>query len=518
MLPTILVGLVLVWLCEAAEQFGLISELTHSALKALFWSAAMGALLYIGRRSQLPRGAMIALVCFAAFSLGDYALSLLEDIVPNQVPLIGRHGVLRNLTGKSLGAGWGGSIAFLFYALLRSYSGQTQALSATVARLQHEVEQRERSQHAAQESERQLRLVTDSIPAYVAYIDVGQKIRFLNKRNQEFKGLPQEEIVGRPLREVIGDARYEAIKPYIDVVLSGKAVTFEKSHDYPRHGARTVTSSFIPDVDEAGRVLGYYSVTIDVTELRASERQLRQLRDELLHAGRLSTMGEMAVGIAHELNQPLAAISTYCFAGRAVLQRSETPNEELQAILSKLEEQALRAGRIIERLRAMTRKTTSPRAAADVNRLVRDVVELTEAELRQQQIELVLNLGAQLPPVVVDVVQIQQVLLNLVQNAVDAMREAPPSRRRLEIETLVSGDACVEVVVRDSGCGISEEQERRLFSPFFTTKSNGTGMGLAISRSIVETHDGRIWVKRNAGQGVAVGFTLALGDEACLTS
>jgi two-component system sensor histidine kinase DctS len=516
MLATIVVGSALVWLSDMAEQVGLVNGLTESVLKSVFWGGAMGVLIYFGRRAELPLQAMIALVLCVVFTLGEFALSLMEDTLPNETLLVGRHGELHETARKTISAGWACSVGFLFYALLRSHGEQTRALSATVANLEHEVQRRMDSERAAQESERQLRLVTDGMPAHVAYVDADKHIQFVNKPYQQFKGLPLEAIVERSLCEVIGEDRYQAIEPHIERVLAGEPVTFEWTHHYPRHGKQTFTSSFIPDRDASGKVVGYYAVTIDVTQLRASEEQLQQLRDELVHAGRLSTMGEMAVGIAHELNQPLAAIASYCFACRQLLEQTDPGDEQLRRLLEKLEEQALRAGRIIRHVRVMTRKSATQRVAADVNRLVRDVVELMEAELRQQQIQLVLRLGDELPGVVVDVVQIQQVLLNLVQNAVDAMRHTEPSRRQLEVSTFLRGDDRVEVVVSDSGCGVSAEQERQLFAPFFTTKSNGTGMGLAISRSIVETHDGRIWVKRNRGGGVAICFTLALRNESCV--
>jgi len=516
MLATIVVGAALVWLSDMAEQLGLVNGLAESVFKSLFWGGAMGVLIYFGRRAEFPLQAMIALALCVTFTLGDYALSILEDTLPNETLLVGRHGALHEVARKTISAGWACSVAFLFYALLRSHGEQTRALSATVANLEHEVQQRILSQNAAQESERQLRLVTDSIPAHVAYVDADKRIQFVNKPYQQFKGLPLEAIVGCSLREVIGEDRYQAIEPHIERVLAGEPVTFEWTYDYPRHGKQTFTSSFIPDRDASGKVVGYYAVTIDVTQLRASEEQLQQLRDELVHAGRLSAMGEMAVGIAHELNQPLAAIASYCFACRQLLEQTDPGDEELRRLLEKLEEQALRAGKIVRHVRAMTRKSSTQRVAADVNGLVRDVVELMEAELRQHQIQLVFRLGDELPCAAVDVVQIQQVLLNLVQNAIDAMRDTEASHRRLEICTFLRGDDRVEVVVSDSGCGVSAEQERRLFATFFTTKSNGTGMGLAISRSIVETHDGRIWVKRNCGGGVAMCFTLALRNESCV--
>jgi PAS domain S-box-containing protein len=452
---------------------------------------------------------ILALVCFAVFSVSDLGLSLIRDLpIPDDLPLLGRHGLLQDVTRKALGAGWACSLAFIFYLLIRLLADQAATLRRTIAELEH-------GARVARDSERQLRLVTDNIPAYIAYIDAHERIRFVNKRNQEFKGLPLEEIVGQPLREIVGATRYASIKPHVDTVLSGQAVTFERTHDYEQHGTRTITCSFIPDLDDAGEVVGYYSVTIDVTDLRGSERQLQRFREELVHAGRLSTMGEMAAGMAHELNQPLAAIASYCFVARQTLERRGEDDDALISLLGKLEEQALRAGRIIERLRALTRKTASQRVEVGINRLIREVVELAESELRQQEIQLHLDLDENLPEVLVDVVQIQQVLLNLVQNAIDAMLETERSRRRLEIRAYRSECNRVEVVVSDTGQGVSSEEETQLFTPFYTTKSNGTGMGLAISRSIIETHDGRIWLKRNAERGVAVCFTLAVGSEAC---
>lgn len=516
MLAAMLAGCVLIFLTDTAEQLGLVSELAHDVVKTATWSVIVGILLWMGYRSALPLGMIIALLSFAVFSVGAFALSLVRDLpIPRDLPLLGRGAPMHDVTTKFFSTGWAISLAYLFYRLICMLAEQTRALAGSITRLEHEIAERENIARLAQESERKLRLVTDRIPAYIAYIDAQQRIRFVNKQDPEFDGLPQEQIVGRSVHEVIGEKRYASVKPHVDAVLGGRAVTFEKTLDNGREGTRTITSSFIPDVEGDGNVAGYYAVTIDVTELRQSEKQLQQFREELVHAGRLSTVGEMAAGMAHELNQPLSAISTYCFAARRSLRHGGENGQDISGLLSKLEDQALRAGRIIERLRALTRKTPSERVEVDINRLVRDVLELTDSELRQHEIRLSVRLDEQLPPVFVDAVQIQQVLLNLIQNAIDAMRDVRQSQRRLEISTFLCSDDRVEVMVRDSGCGISADEERRLFTPFFTTKSKGTGMGLAISRSIIETHEGRIWLKRNMDRGAAFCFTLAVGNPSC---
>ena len=254
----------------------------------------------------------------------------------------------------------------------------------------------------------------------------------------------------------------------------------------------------------------YLYCAFDITARRRSEEQLRQHEADLAHVSRLSTMGEMASGLAHELNQPLAAIVNYTRGCVRRVQSGQSTGEALIGPLERAAAQAERAAKIIRRFRAFVRKGEQRRSLTDLNHVAREVVGLAEHEIRQNAVEVRLDLAESLPLVQADVIQIEQVLLNLVRNAIEAMNVGPIARRELVIRTRVANnsDAAVEVAVRDCGCGLNEELAARAFDPFFTTKPNGMGMGLCISQSIIETHGGHLWAQPNEDVGSTFSFTL----------
>ncbi len=245
-----------------------------------------------------------------------------------------------------------------------------------------------------------------------------------------------------------------------------------------------------------------------VTERKQAEEEARKQRDELAHVARISTMGEMATGIAHELNQPLAAISLYSDAARVLAGRSDSDPHDLQEILAKLEDQAIRAGDIVRRLRDYVKKNGSVRVSADLNTLVQDVAKFVEPDIHKAEAILVLKTQEPSPSVLVDRIQIQQVLVNLIRNAVDAMQETPSGQREVIISTRTLQDGRSEVAVTDAGKGLAEDELEKAFNAFFSTKQEGLGMGLPISRSIVEAHGGKLWAEPNAGPGLTFGFTI----------
>jgi C4-dicarboxylate-specific signal transduction histidine kinase len=222
------------------------------------------------------------------------------------------------------------------------------------------------------------------------------------------------------------------------------------------------------------------------------DERARAHEAELAHVLRLSTLGEMATGLAHELNQPLSGIVSYARGCARRLEAGTLDDGAFADVLSRISAEALRAGEIIRRLRALVRKEKPRREELDLNRLVRGVARLVAAEARRRRMRLHLRLQAPLPVVRADRIQIEQVLLNLIRNGFEAMAEVGVEQRLLTIETAAEDTDLVTVSVTDSGHGIGPEASERVFEPFFTTKGEGIGMGLAISRTIVEAHDGRL--------------------------
>jgi two-component system, LuxR family, sensor kinase FixL len=228
--------------------------------------------------------------------------------------------------------------------------------------------------------------------------------------------------------------------------------------------------------------------------------------------GRIGTLGEMVSGIAHEVNQPLTAIANYASACRRMLVSGQAQPQDLTGTLEKISQQAVRAGDVIRGLRNLLRKRDQVREPLDCNQLVREVVRITEFELRQSGFRLVETLAPQLPPVVGDGVQIQQVVLNLIRNAFDAMA-AKATGDIVEVSTIVDGD-WVEIQVADSGPGIPESVAERLFEPFFTTKPQGIGLGLSICKSIITAHNGVLQFSRNAWGGTTFHVRLPVAPDA----
>ncbi len=260
--------------------------------------------------------------------------------------------------------------------------------------------------------------------------------------------------------------------------------------------------------------LGYVNIYArDITAVRRAEQESRQHQSELVHVCRLSTMGEVATGMAHELNQPLSAIANYANGCSRRLQSGVGETQDLVDAMGQISSQAQRASEIIRRLRALVGKQPPSRSLVDLNHLVREVCSFVEFETERMNLTIDLDLAAGEIPVDVDLVQIEQVLLNLVRNALDALAEVAPEGRRLTIRTrrLVDG---AEVDVEDTGPGIPPGRMLHLFDPFFTTKETGMGMGLPISQTILENHAGRIWAESPGGGGAVFRVRLPLAEEA----
>jgi two-component system sensor kinase FixL len=250
----------------------------------------------------------------------------------------------------------------------------------------------------------------------------------------------------------------------------------------------------------------------DLTEHQQTQARLQELQSELVHVSRLSAMGEMASALAHELNQPLAAISNYMKGSRRLLAGSVDPNTpKVESALDRAAEQALRAGQIIRRLRDFVARGESEKRVESLSKLIEEAGALGLAGAREQNVQLRFSLDPGADLVLADRVQIQQVLVNLFRNALEAMAQSP--RRELVVTNTPVADDMIEVEVSDTGTGFQDDVIPNLFQTFFTTKDTGMGVGLSISRSIIEAHGGRMWAESNASGGATFRFTLPAADE-----
>lgn len=249
-------------------------------------------------------------------------------------------------------------------------------------------------------------------------------------------------------------------------------------------------------------------LTEEIAERRRMHDEVQRHRDELAHVGRVSMIGEMATSLAHELNQPLAVISGCAQFCLNSLRSGTGSSEKLLDAMEQSAEQAERATEIIRRVRDFIHKEEPRDERVDVNDAIRDIAALLHSDAHAHRVEVEFDLAAAGLPVNADPIQLQQVVLNLAHNGIEAMGDTEASARRLEIRTRAHPNGMIEVVVRDQGHGISPEGEQRLFDPFYTTKPQGLGLGLSISRSIIESHGGRLWAATGRKNGAAFHFTL----------
>jgi two-component system sensor kinase FixL len=359
-----------------------------------------------------------------------------------------------------------------------------------------------------------LRAVLDTAVDGIIIIDSAGIVRLYNPACERIFGYPADEVVGRNVKMLMPSPYHEEHDEYVRhyretgerrIIGIGREVVGRRKDDstFPmelsvgeaRQGAERVFVGIIRDISERHRL----------------RRRMLEMQAELVHVSRLSAMGEMASTLAHELNQPLTAVMNYVQAAQRMVETPDRfPVPRIQEIMGKAIEQAERAGQIIRRLREFIRKGETDRSPADINQVLREAGGLGLIGAREQGIDVRYALSPVLPAVMIDRIQIQQVILNLVRNSVEALRESP--RRMIEFHTALGQAGLVEVVISDTGPGLPPEVLERLFQPFVTTKPNGTGIGLSISRSIIEAHGGHLSALSRPQGGAAFRFTLPLAE------
>lgn len=274
--------------------------------------------------------------------------------------------------------------------------------------------------------------------------------------------------------------------------------------------------SVVPlDLSTAEFVIGtghYFTYIVrDVSLRKYREQQDKAHLNELAHVTRLGLMGEMASGIAHEVNQPLSAIASYAQASLNLIKNEDPDLVKLTETLDKTQQQALRAGRIIHRMREFVKSHSKHRSTTDINALIRNAVDLCIAELKQNDIKLTLDLEDNLPRIFVDQIQIEQVIINLARNSIDVLKNLPATQqRRIIIRSQMAQNNNIQVSVKDNGLGLDEEQQKKVLMPFYTTKAEGMGMGLSISRSLIEAHEGTLYFNSKPKKGSTFYFTLPI--------
>ncbi|MEJ0020079.1 MAG: PAS domain-containing protein [Acetobacteraceae bacterium] len=361
-------------------------------------------------------------------------------------------------------------------------------------------------------AEGELRATIDTIPAHIWSCLPDGTSDYFNRRRVEYTG-PDVGFFGI----VHPDDRVDHDEKWATSIRTGRPFEVENRLRRFDGAYRRFLGRAEPVRDEQGNITKWFGTNTDIEDLRVTEEALQRAQAELAHVSRVSTLGELTASIAHEVNQPLAGIVTN---GEACLRwlRRERPNlEEAQLAVERIISDGKRAAQVVNRLRALVRKEDSDRRPLNLNELVEESLPLVAQEMSRQRIKVELSLAPGLPLVMADRVQLQQVLINLLINAIQAMTEAAGQDRVLTIASRVEQADAVMLAVRDSGPGIDPAAARHLFKAFFTTKTNGMGMGLSICRSIVEAHGGRIWASGDAAsdatRGAVFQFTLPVPPD-----
>lgn len=342
-------------------------------------------------------------------------------------------------------------------------------------------------------------------------------IEYVNSAFLQFTGYTREEVSGKTPGVLKSGKHSEQFYQQLwQTILQGETFHDTIINRHKNGSLYYEEKTITPLKDANGNIVHFVATGKDMTKRRLAEEHLRQQHEQLAHACRVSAMGEMTTALAHELNQPLAAIVNYAQGGLLRLRAGELNSNELLTALEHIAAQGKLSGEIIRRLREFLRTGKSLRTRSDINHIVREAADLVSSEVRRKEITLRLELCNNMPPVLADTIQIKQVLMNLVHNAIEAIDAANWPRREVVIRTSRAPNNGVEVSVQDTGPGLPAEKGETIFEAFFTTKPGGMGMGLCISRSIIDTHGDQLQAMPNPDGGTIFRFALPAAEGGTL--
>jgi PAS domain S-box-containing protein len=388
---------------------------------------------------------------------------------------------------------------------------RTADLTNANEKLTVEIEQRKLAEIGLRRSEERFRMLIEGVEDYAIFsLDPSGHVTSWNAGAEHIKGYLADEIIGRHFSDFYSLEDKQRGKPELALQVADAEGRFaEEGWRVRKDGSRLWASVVITALrDSQKKLIGFSKITRDLTERKCAEEKLQAAQAQLSHVARVTTMGEFAASIAHEVNQPLSAALAN---GDACLRwlGANPPNlDRARASICGIVEAVNQASEVIKRIRALMKKAPPQKTELNVNEVVGELSGLLLGELARNDISLQMDLAADLPVVFGDRVQIQQVILNLISNGIEAMKPATQRPKELVISSNPGADGRVLVSIRDSGTGFAPEFAEKLFQAFFTTKQEGMGLGLSISRTIIEAHGGRLWATANIAHGATLQFTL----------
>jgi two-component system sensor kinase FixL len=405
-----------------------------------------------------------------------------------------------------------GSIFPVYLAISEISMGGERCFAGII----HDISDQRAAENSLIAVEQRFRAVFDQRLQLAGILSIEGVVLEANQMSLDFAGIERAAVIGRhywsaPWWEHSPDLQ-RRVERAVKAAAEGAGSRFEATCYRPNGQLATLDFSVRPIRNKSGEIIFLVTESHDITHQKHAEQEASDHRDRIAHVARLSTLGEMAAGIAHEINQPLTAISLFAQAGSRLVGAGNF--EKMDEVCKRLNEHALRASDVVERMQAMARQGASAKDVVDCNELIETAVRLAESDARIRDVRIDFDKGEGLPPVAVDGVQIQQVALNLMRNGMEAMLSVDCCQQKcICVRTRASGDDQVEVAVIDCGHGVAESNVEKLFTPFSTTKEAGMGMGLSISQAIVRAHGGRIDFHNNDTGGATFWFTLPIATR-----
>lgn len=388
---------------------------------------------------------------------------------------------------------------------------RTAELTRANSVLMIEVAQRKKTEEELRGSEERFRLLVETVKDYAIFaLDPAGRISSWNAGAEHIKGYQADEIIGQHFSLFYPPDDLHRDKPEMELQVAAAEGRFEdESWRVRKDGSRFWANVVITALrDPQGKLVGFSKITRDLTDRKRAEEALRTANAELAHMARVTTVGQLTASIAHEVNQPLTAIVNNANACRRLLAAESPDLEEVREAVADIAEAGTRAGEIIAHIRAFFKKAAPGRAQVDLNQVVQEVLALSKGELEKHQVSVRTEMPSGLPPVLGDRVELQQVILNLIMNSVEAMASITDRPRVLRIRSQEHDPGHLLIAVQDTGPGIDPLVIDHMFDTFVTTKTHGIGMGLSISRSIIEAHRGRLWAEPNSTEGATLQFIL----------